>query len=135
MLVDALIAIVISLTVVWLVIALVLVVKRPDRETIAAVAKLPGELVSMIRTLLREDQLPRAARIRLWILLGYLISPIDLVPDFIPVIGYADDVIVTAILLRGTARSVGADALREAWPGSSDNLKAILRLCGISDRS
>lgn len=135
MLWDALIAIAISLASIWLLLAIVLIVKRPDRDTIAAASKLPRELVSMARTLLRDDQLPRVAKIRLWILLGYLISPIDLVPDFVPLIGYADDVIVTAFLLRGTARSVGPDALANAWTGGEENLEVVLRLCGIAARS
>lgn len=129
---NALIAILVSLVAVWIALALVLLVRRPDRETISAAAKLPGDLVRLAHNLLRSDGLPRGARVRLWILLGYLISPIDLVPDFIPLIGYADDLIVTAILLRGTARSIGQDSLSAAWPGSDSNLEVVLRLCGLS---
>jgi uncharacterized membrane protein YkvA (DUF1232 family) len=129
--VDALLALVVSFIAVWLLLAIVLLVKRPDRETIAAASRLPGELIRMTRILLRDDALPRGARVRLWILLGYLISPIDLIPDFIPLIGYADDVIVTAILLRGTARSTGPEALEAAWPGSEANLEVVFRLCGL----
>lgn len=132
MLLNALIVIAISVTAVWLSLAIVLVVKRPDRDTIIAASKIPGELVSMARALLREDQLPRAARVRLWFLIGYLISPIDLIPDFVPAIGYADDLIVAAILLRGTARSVGREALEDAWTGSTENLEVVLRLCGLA---
>lgn len=135
MLLDAFTAILISLAAVWFLLALTLIVKRPDKETIAAASKLPRELVAMARTLLREDRLPRGARVRLWILLVYLISPIDLVPDFVPLIGYADDVIITAILLRGTVRSVGPEALEDAWSGSEDNLEVVRRLCGIAGRS
>lgn len=135
MLLDALIALLVSLAALWLVLAIVLIVKRPDSETIKSAAKLPHDLIAMIRTLLREDQIPRSARLRLWILLVYLISPIDLVPDFIPVIGYADDVVITAFLLRGTARAVGADALENAWSGGEENLQVVLRLCGLAGRT
>jgi uncharacterized membrane protein YkvA (DUF1232 family) len=85
-----------------------------------------------VRALLRDDALPRGARIRLWFLFGYLVSPVDLIPDFIPVIGYADDVIVTAILLRGTIRTIGVDALDAAWSGSEENLALVRQLCGVA---
>jgi uncharacterized membrane protein YkvA (DUF1232 family) len=49
--------------------------------------------------------------LRLWLLLAYLALPIDLVPDFIPMLGYADDAIVVAIVLRSVVRRAGADAL------------------------
>jgi uncharacterized membrane protein YkvA (DUF1232 family) len=135
MLLNALVAIAVSLAAIWMLFALVLIIKRPDGATIAAAAKLPRELVSMARVLLRDDQLPRAAKARLWILLAYLVSPVDLIPDFVPVIGYADDVIVTAILLRGTVRSVGREALEDAWSGSEENLEVVRRLCGIAGQS
>jgi uncharacterized membrane protein YkvA (DUF1232 family) len=131
MLIDALIALAISLLAIWLLLALVLLIKRPDRETIAAASRLPAELVRLARNLLRQDGLPRGARVRLWILLVYLISPIDLIPDFVPLIGYADDVIVTAILLRGAARSAGVESIETAWAGSEANFEVVLRLCGL----
>lgn len=128
---DAVLGVVISLAAIWLLLAIVLLVKRPDRATIAAASKLPGDLVRLSRNLLRDGDLPRGARIRLWILLVYLLSPIDLVPDFVPLIGYADDVVVTTFLLRGTARAIGQEAIEDAWSGSEANLDVVLRLCGL----
>ena len=65
-------------------------------------------LVRMLRRLAGDDQLPPGVRVRLWLLLGYLALPIDLVPDVIPVIGYADDAVVVALALRSvTPRSRG----------------------------
>ena len=55
---------------------------------------------------------------RLWLLLGYLALPIDLVPDFIPVLGYADDAIVVALVLRSVVRRAGPDAIERHWPGT-----------------
>jgi uncharacterized membrane protein YkvA (DUF1232 family) len=131
-LLDALIGLAVSLVALWLLLAAVLIIKRPDRETIVAASRFPGELIGLVRNLLRDDALPRAARVRLWMLLGYLILPLDLVPDFIPVIGYADDVIVTAILLRGVVRAIGIESLEAAWPGTAANLEVVCRLCGIA---
>ena len=61
----------------------------------------------------------------------YLLSPIDLVPDFLPVIGYADDVIIVALVLRSVIARAGEDAVRRHWPGTSDGLQLILRLAGL----
>jgi hypothetical protein len=71
-------------------------------------------------------------RVRLWLLLGYLLSPVDLVPDVIPVLGYADDVVVVALALRSVVRVAGTDALTRSWPGGPGGLAVVLRLAGLS---
>jgi uncharacterized membrane protein YkvA (DUF1232 family) len=67
------------------------------------------------------------------LLLGYLALPVDLVPDFIPVIGYADDAVVVALALRSVVRRAGPEALERNWPGTPDGLAAVLRLARIRD--
>jgi uncharacterized membrane protein YkvA (DUF1232 family) len=69
----------------------------------------------------------------LWLvaLLIYLASPIDLVPDFLPVIGYADDAIVTSFVLRHVIARAGPPKLREHWPGPPDGLATLARLLRI----
>jgi len=74
---------------------------------------------------------PRAARVRLWLLLGYLAIPIDLVPDFVPVLGYADDAIIVSLVLRSVVRPAGTPVVRGHWPGSDDGLAALGRLTGL----
>ena len=125
-----------SVVAIWLLLVLVLIVQRPDRATVVAAARLPRDVVGLVRRLRATHDLPRGARVRLGLLLAYLVSPIDLIPDFIPVIGYADDIIVAAILLRGVTRVVGETAIVQAWPGDDNGLHAILRLCTAkSDRT
>ena len=68
---------------------------------------------------------------RLWLLLAYLAFPIDLVPDFIPVIGYADDVVIVAAVLRSVVRRAGPQAVRRHWPGTHDGLEALWRLARL----
>ena len=79
-----------------------------------------------------DRSLPRGVRIRLWLLLGYLLSPFDLVPDVIPVLGYADDVVVVALALRSVARTAGSDALTRAWPGGPVGSAVVQRPAGLS---
>ncbi|MBW8710574.1 MAG: DUF1232 domain-containing protein, partial [Mycobacterium sp.] len=71
-------------------------------------------------------------RIRLALLLVYLALPIDLIPDFVPVLGYADDAIIVALVLRSVTRSAGADALAKLWPGTPEGLTALKRLCRLN---
>ena len=68
-------------------------------------------------------------------MLGYLALPIDLVPDFIPVLGWADDVIVVTLVLRSLVRRAGAPAVRRHWPGTDDGFAALCRLTGLRANS
>ena len=92
-------------------------------------------MVRLVRRLAADRSLPRGVRIRLWALLVYLLSPIDLVPDFVPVLGYADDVVVVAVALRSVVRRAGAEALDRHWPGQPAGLDVVRRLAGVSPRA
>jgi uncharacterized membrane protein YkvA (DUF1232 family) len=61
----------------------------------------------------------------------YLAIPIDIIPDFIPVIGYADDAIIVSAVLRSVVRRAGAEAIRRHWPGTDDGLLALQRIAGL----
>lgn len=115
----------------WLTLALALLWKRPDRVLLRDALSLPPDVIRLIRNLTADPQLPRAARWRLWVLLGYLVTPIDLVPDFMPVIGYADDVVLMSMLLAGAIRAAGADRVRACWTGSAAGLGVVMRLCRV----
>jgi uncharacterized membrane protein YkvA (DUF1232 family) len=93
--------------------------------------RLLPDLVRLVRDLARDPTLPRGTRWRAAGLLLYLLSPIDLVPDVIPVLGYADDALVVALVLRSVVRSCGADAVDRLWSGTSEGLRVVHRLAGI----
>ena len=73
-------------------------------------------------------------RVRAWLfaLLVYLLSPIDLVPDFIPVIGYLDDALIVAVVLRFATRHAGSQALERHWPGTPEGLRALRAVTGLA---
>jgi uncharacterized membrane protein YkvA (DUF1232 family) len=71
---------------------------------------------------------PRRAKAALALLVPYLASPIDLVPDFIPVVGQLDDALLVAAALAYVVRVAGRDLVRELWPGSEDGLRVVLAL-------
>lgn len=90
------------------------------------------DCVVLFKRLLRDRRLPRRQKLVLLGLLGYLVTPIDLVPDFIPVAGQLDDAIVAGWTLRFILRGAGTDLITELWPGPADSLRALLRLAGYS---
>ena len=105
---------------------------RAHPETIRlrdALRMLP-DLLRLVRRLIADPTVPRGVRIRLVLLLAYLVSPIDLIPDFVPVLGHADDVVVVALVLRSVLRRSGPEALRRHWPGSPEGLAVLLQVAG-----
>jgi uncharacterized membrane protein YkvA (DUF1232 family) len=107
----------------WLLIA----GRRDDARALAGF--IPDCLV-LVRRLLRDPAVPRRRKLLLALLLGYLASPIDLVPDFVPVAGQADDAVVVALVLRALVRGGGRELVRRHWPGPERSLEALLRLAG-----
>ena len=130
---QLLLSLLLGLALVWLLLvgALLLAARRtPDRVSLTEVLRLVPDVVRLLRRLAADPTLPRGVRWRLWLLLGYLLVPIDLVPDFLPVIGYADDAVLIALVLRSVTRAAGPDALDRHWPGTPEGLAAVRRLVG-----
>jgi uncharacterized membrane protein YkvA (DUF1232 family) len=138
MLLRVLLGVSAGLALIWLALLLSLVIVRPKRSLIKEALRLLPDVLRLLRRLAGDRSLPRGVQIRLWLLLGYLAIPIDLVPDFIPVLGYADDAIIVTAGLRAVARRAGLEPIRRHWPGTEDGLAAVMRLCGLAgqpDRS
>jgi uncharacterized membrane protein YkvA (DUF1232 family) len=108
-----------------------LLVARPRGGALREALRLLPDLVRLLRRLAADPTLPRGVRVRLWLLLGYLALPFDLVPDFVPVLGYADDAVVVALVLRSVVRRSGRAALEAHWPGTPEGLDAVLRLAAM----
>ena len=92
------------------------------------------DVLRLVGRLAADGTLPRGVRVRLGLLLAYLAIPIDLIPDFIPILGYADDAIIVTAVLRSVVRRAGLGALRAHWPGTDDGFTAVTRLTGITGR-
>jgi uncharacterized membrane protein YkvA (DUF1232 family) len=107
---------------------LILVGRREDARALAGF--IPDCLV-LVGRLLSDARVSRRWKLLLLGLVGYLALPFDLVPDFIPVAGQLDDVIVVTLVLRRFVRSGGEPLLREHWPGPEQSLRLVLRLAGI----
>jgi uncharacterized membrane protein YkvA (DUF1232 family) len=125
------IALAVSLAAVWLMLVLALASRRPSKERIVEALRLLPDVLRLVRRLAADRELPRGLRVRLWLLLGYLALPFDLIPDFLPVVGYADDAVIVAWTLRAVVRRADPAALERHWPGSPEGLAAVRRLAGV----
>ena len=120
-----------GLALTYLVLLGALLLARPKGTLLAEALRLLPDVLRLLRRLAGDSEVPRGARVRLWLLLGYLAIPIDLVPDFVPVLGYADDAIIVSLVLRSVVRRSGAHMVRRHWPGTDDGLAAVGRLTGL----
>ena len=94
------------------------------------VASFLPDVVVLFRRLLGDPRVPRRSKLWLWLLLPYLASPIDLSPDFLPVIGQLDDAVLAVLAVRSVVRGAGRDVVAELWPGSPAGLAVVLRVAG-----
>ncbi len=104
---------------------------HPDTVSLRDALRLLPDLIRLLRRLAADQAVPRRVRIRLVLLLIYLASPIDLVPDFVPIIGYADDAVIVALVLRSVVRRAGPEALTHHWPGTPEGLALVQQLAGL----
>jgi uncharacterized membrane protein YkvA (DUF1232 family) len=111
------------------VVALIVAGRRRDARDLA---RFIPDCIVLVRRLLGDPRVPRRHKLLLGALVGYLALPIDLVPDFIPVAGQIDDVLVVVLALRVVLGASGGELLREHWPGSESSLAFVLRVLGAS---
>jgi uncharacterized membrane protein YkvA (DUF1232 family) len=116
-----------AVVVLYLIVVLTLVVIGRHEDARALGGFIP-DCVVVVKRLLRDPRVPRRRKLLLGFVVLYLASPIDLVPDFVPVAGQLDDAIVVALALRVILRSGGDELLREHWPGPERSLDVIRRL-------
>ena len=111
-----------------LVVALILSGRKLAAKELATL--LPN-LIRLFRDLAKDPRVPRGAKVVLAVAAVWLVSPIDLLPEFIPVVGPLDDAVVAALALRYLIRRAGQDVVREHWRGDPATLDAIFRAARI----
>jgi len=89
------------------------------------------DLVRLVVRLACDPVLPRAAKIALAAAAVYLLSPIDLIPDFIPVVGYLDDALLAAVVLDGLLNWVDRALVLRYWPGTPASLEKLARVARL----
>ena len=89
-------------------------------------------LIKLVWKLARDPRVPARAKATLFLVGGYLISPIDVIPDFIPGIGQADDIFVVAFALDQILNRVPEEVVKEHWEGDSDVLEVVREILDIT---
>ena len=130
---DLLISVAAALLLVWIVLVALLWRSGRGLGGLSDAARLLPDLLRLVSRLARDSSLPRGVRWRLWLLLAYLASPFDLIPDFVPVVGYADDAVIVALALRSVVRTAGSEPLERHWSGSPSGLTVVRRLAGLRE--
>jgi uncharacterized membrane protein YkvA (DUF1232 family) len=123
--------IVVALVVVWATLIIALVLLRPKGSLLREAMRILPDTIRLMRRLAIDKSIGVGVRVRLWLLFAYLASPVDLIPDFVPVLGYADDAIIVAAVLRSVVRRAGADAIRRNWPGTPEGLSSLWTLARL----
>jgi uncharacterized membrane protein YkvA (DUF1232 family) len=109
-----------------------LLLVRPKGPLLKEALRILPDVLRLLRRLTGDRNLPRGIRVRLALQLAYLAIPFDPIPDFLPVLGYADDAIIVTAILRGVVRRAGLPAVRAHWPGTDDGFAALARLTGLN---
>ena len=99
------------------------------RKAARAIAGFVPDCVVLFTRLLKDPRLATRHKLLVAALLPYLASPIDVIPDFIPIAGQLDDAVLVAFVLRRVVRSA-PELVREHWPGPASSLELVLRLSG-----
>ena len=127
---GTIVGIVAGLVAVWALLVALLWVLRPRDVALAELVRFVPDLVRLVRSLLADREVEGRVRVALAFLLAWLVSPIDLIPEFIPVLGPLDDVVIAVIVLRYVRGRIGTEELRRRWSGSEAGFGLLVRLAG-----
>jgi uncharacterized membrane protein YkvA (DUF1232 family) len=128
--VKAALVIVLGLLAAWALFLVVLWLVRPRDVPLADLVRVVPDIVRLVRDLLADRATPIAVKAALVLLLAWLLSPVDIIPEFIPILGPLDDVVVAILVLRFVRRRVGDDGLRSRWRGTDDGYALLAGVIG-----
>src|SRR5688500_17380332 len=93
--------------------------------------RLLPDLLALFTGLMRDRRVPRSTKVLLTLALAWIASPLDLIPEFIPVVGAIDDALIAGLVLRRVVKRAGRDVVTEHWRGEPETLDLIFRLVRI----
>jgi uncharacterized membrane protein YkvA (DUF1232 family) len=123
-------AILLAIALVWVVFLLIFWVLRPKGVSVRELLGLIPDILRLLRSLIGDSAAPLDVRLVLIGLVAWIVSPIDLIPEFIPVLGPMDDVVVAIVAMRYVRRRVGTVDLRRRWTGSEAGFAMLLTVIG-----
>ncbi len=104
------------------------------RTAVRAISGFIPDCIVLFKNLIKDKTVATRYKFLLILLIGYLVSPIDLVPDFIPIAGQLDDAILVAVVLRFVLEGVGPALAAKHWPGPNSSLNMLLKLAGVRQK-
>ena len=127
---QLIIGILIGLVVVWAIFLLIFWLLRPKDVPVREILRVIPDVIRLLRSIIGDRTAPWDVRVIIGGLFVWIISPIDLIPEFLPGIGPLDDVIVAVVALRYVRRRVGIEDLRSRWKGTADGFALLERVIG-----
>ncbi len=112
----------------WVVLVALLWLHRPTRDIAMPALRALPDIVRLARKLLADPRTPTRHKVALVVLVVWLVSPIDLLPEFLPGIGPLDDIVAAAVILGWVGRQTGTRRLRELWPGDPAGFDVVARM-------
>jgi uncharacterized membrane protein YkvA (DUF1232 family) len=128
--VGPLIGIVLAVVAVWFLLLALFYALRPKGVPVREVLRLIPDVLRLLRSVVIDRSAPLDVRIVLLGLLAWILSPIDLIPEFIPGLGPLDDIVVAVVAFRYVRRRLGVDDLRARWSSTSEGFVLLLRVIG-----
>ena len=127
---NVVVGIVVALVVLWAVLLVLFWALRPKGVSVREILGVIPDVLRLLRSVIGDSSAPLDVRLVLVGLLAWILSPIDLIPEFIPVLGPLDDVVVAVVAMRYVRRRIGVDDLRRRWAGTDDGFSLLLRVIG-----
>jgi uncharacterized membrane protein YkvA (DUF1232 family) len=127
---EVILATAIGLVALWALLLVLFWALRPKNVSVRELLGLIPDVLRLLRSVIGDRSAPPDVRLVLVGLLAWIVSPIDLIPEFIPVLGPIDDVVVAVVAMRYVRRRIGVEDLRRRWTGSDDGFALLLRVIG-----
>jgi uncharacterized membrane protein YkvA (DUF1232 family) len=128
--VEVIVAIAVGLVALWALLLVLFWALRPKGVSVRELLGLIPDVLRLLRSVIGDRSAPPDVRLVLVGLLAWIVSPIDLIPEFIPVLGPIDDVVVAVVAMRYVRRRVGLKDLRRRWMGTDDGFALLVRVIG-----
>lgn len=129
---ELIIGLLIGLVVLWLALLVLFFLLRPKDVPLRELLDVIPEVLRLLRSLIRDGSVPTEVRVVVIGLVAWIISPIDLIPEFIKVLAPLDDVVVAVVAMRFVRRRVGIADLESRWQGTADGFCLLTRIIGTA---
>jgi uncharacterized membrane protein YkvA (DUF1232 family) len=128
--VGVVIGILAGLLVLWVVLLVLLFALRPKGVAVREIILVVPDVLRLLRSIVGDRSAPLDVRFVLVGLIAWILSPIDLIPEFIPILGPLDDVVVAVVALRYVRRRIGIDDIHRRWSGTPEGFALLVKVIG-----